>query len=127
MSTPFDNRDLKILVVDDDPVIRDMMVDIFELEEYPIYVARNGREALEKLRQDEHFLVFLDLMMPVLDGREVCLQLQADPQLRQRHVVIIMSAIDNLAEASALRVDGTMPKPFSVDDVFRIIQPYLPA
>lgn len=124
MSTPFDKSDLKILVVDDDPVIRDMMVDIFELEGYPIYVARNGREALEKLRQDEHFLVFLDLMMPVLDGREVCLQLLAEPQLRRRHVLIIMSAIDNLAEAASLKVDGTMPKPFSVDDVFRIIQPY---
>jgi CheY-like chemotaxis protein len=126
VSTPFNHHDLKILVVDDDPVIRDMMVDIFELEEYPIYVARNGREALEKLRQDGHFLVFLDLMMPVLDGRAVCLQLQAEPQVRQRHIVILMSAIDNLAEASTLNVDGTMPKPFSVDDVFRIIRPYLP-
>jgi hypothetical protein len=45
--------------------------------------------------------------------------------VRQRHVLIIMSAIDNLAEAASLNVDATMPKPFSVDDIFRIIQPYL--
>ena len=123
MSTIPYNRD--ILVVDDDPVIRDMMVDIFELEGYPVSVARNGREALEKMRQDEHFLVFLDLMMPVMNGLQLCQQLQAEPEVRQRHVLIIMSAIDNLAEAASLNVDATMPKPFSVDDIFRIIQPYL--
>ncbi len=115
----------KILVVDDDPVIRDMMADIFELEGYPVSFARNGREALEKLHKDEHFLVFLDLMMPLVDGREVCLRLLSEPQVRQRHIVFLMSAIDNLAEAFSLKVDGTMPKPFSVDDVLRIIQTYL--
>jgi CheY-like chemotaxis protein len=121
-TTPYSH---KILIVDDDPVIRDMMLDIFEFEGYPVSVVRNGREALEKLRQNEHYLVFLDLMMPVVDGRQVCLQLQAEPQVRQRHIIIIMSAIDNLAEAATLQVDGTMPKPFSVDDVFRVIRPYI--
>lgn len=115
----------EILVVDDDPVIRDMMVDIFELEGYPIQVARNGREALEKLRAGKSYLVFLDLMMPVMDGREVCMQVNADPQLRQRHVIIIMSALDNLALAASLNVDAAMPKPFSVDDVIDVIQPYI--
>lgn len=115
----------EILVVDDEPVIRDMMVDIFALEGYPIQVARNGREALEKLRAGKSYLVFLDLMMPVMDGREVCMQLNADPQLRQRHVIIVMSALDNLAQAASLNVDATMPKPFSVDDVIDVIQPYI--
>jgi CheY-like chemotaxis protein len=122
VSIKLSNR--KVLVVDDDPVIRDMMVDIFELEGLSVDVARNGREALVKLHQKDHFLVFLDLMMPGVDGHEVCRQLLAEPHIRQRHIIILMSAIDNLAEASILRVDGTMPKPFSVDDVFRIIQPY---
>ncbi len=115
----------KILVVDDDLIIRDMMMDIFSFEEYPIEVARNGREALEKLRDDANYLVFLDLMMPVMDGRELCERLNATPQLRRRHVIVIMSALDNLAEASSLGADATMPKPFSVDDVLHIIRPYM--
>lgn len=117
----------KILVVDDDAIIRDMMVDILSFEEYPIQVARNGREALERLRADSGYLVFLDLMMPLVDGREVCLTLNADPAWRQQHIIIIVSALDNLAQISSLSVDGVMPKPFSVDDVLRVIEPYMAA
>lgn len=114
-----------ILVVDDDPVIRDMMVDIFSFEEYPIVVARNGREALEKLRGKESYLVFLDLMMPVMDGREFCQHFSADPSLRNRHKIVIMSAMDKMSEAASLPTHGTLPKPFSVDDVMRVMQPLM--
>jgi len=111
----------KILVVDDDPVIRDMMVDILDFEGYAIQVARNGREALDILRGDESYLVFLDLMMPVMDGRELCLALSAEPEYRQRHVLVVMSAMDNLSQAASLNADATMPKPFSVEDVLGVV------
>ena len=115
----------KILVVDDDPVIRDMMVDILSFEEgYSVEQARNGREALEKLQGPDSYIVFLDLMMPVMDGRAFCQQLNADPQLRKRHVIIIMSAMDKLSEANALQADATLPKPFEFDDAIRALQPY---
>ena len=113
-----------ILVVDDDPIIRDMMVDILSFEGYSIQVARNGREALEKLSKDENYLVFLDMLMPVMDGREVCYQLGAEPRLRQRHVIIVMSALDNLIEAEQLRADAIMSKPFAVEDILRTIEPF---
>ena len=113
------NKTRKILVVDDDPIIRDMMVDILSLEGYPVDTARHGLEAMEILRGEESYLVFLDVMMPVLDGKEVCAILEAEPQLRNRHFIVLMSAVDKLAEVSSLikNVDATMPKPFSVDDV----------
>ena len=121
------NKTRKILVVDDDPIIRDMMVDILSLEGYPIDTARHGLEAMEILRGEESYLVFLDIMMPVLDGKEVCAILEAEPQLRNRHFIVLMSAVDKLAEVSSLikNVDATMPKPFSVDDVVGIVLPYM--
>ena len=121
------NRPRKILVVDDDPIIRDMMVDILSLEGYSIDTARHGLEAMEILRGEESYLVFLDVMMPVLDGKEVCAILEAEPQLRNRHFIVLMSAVDKLAEVSSLikNVDATMPKPFSVDDVVGIVQPFI--
>ena len=121
------NRPRKILVVDDDPIIRDMMVDILSLEGYSIDTARHGLEAMEILRGEESYLVFLDVMMPVLDGKEVCAILEAEPQLRNRHFIVLMSAVDKLAEVSSLikNVDATMPKPFSVDDVVGIVLPYM--
>jgi len=121
------NKTRKILVVDDDPIIRDMMVDILSLEGYPIDTARHGLEAMEILRGEESYLVFLDVMMPVLDGKEVCAILEAEPHLRNRHFIVLMSAVDKLAEVSSLikNVDATMPKPFSVDDVVGIVLPYM--
>jgi CheY-like chemotaxis protein len=118
-------RPTKVLVVDDDPVIRDMMVDILEFEGYPIRVARNGNEALEQMRGEESYLVFLDLLMPIVSGKDVCDILDKDPPLRSRHIIILMSALDRLEEASALNIDGVMPKPFLVDDVVNAIQPYM--
>jgi len=115
----------KILVVDDDPIIRDMMLDILSFEGYPIQVARNGIETLEKLRHEAGYLVFLDLMMPVMDGQAVCQQLDSEHGLRERHVVVIMSALDNLEDISALHADVIMPKPFSVDDVMKVIESYM--
>ncbi len=118
----------KILVVDDEPVIRDMMVDILDLEGYAVEVARNGREALQRLREadpDEHYLIFLDLMMPVMDGRELCLSLNREPELRKRHVIVLMSALDQLSSTTALHEDAAMPKPFVVEDVLRIIQRFM--
>ncbi len=115
----------KLLIVDDEPVIRDMMVDILDIEGYKVEVARNGREALEKLRSPQHYLVFLDLLMPIMNGRELCQQLDAEPEHRRRHVIVIMSALDQLAQAAALHIDATMPKPFVVDDVIRIIDTYM--
>ena len=121
-----DNKPRKILVVDDDPIIRDMMVDILSLEGYAIDTARHGLEAMEILRGEESYLVFLDVMMPILDGKQVCEILEAEPQLRKRHIIVLMSAVDKLAEVSSLvNADATMPKPFFVDDVVRIVEPYM--
>ena len=119
------NQTRKILVVDDDPVIRDMMADILEFEGYTISVARNGSEALQLLRSGESYLVFLDIMMPVMSGRELCTLIEADPHLRERHRIILMSAMDNLEEAATLEVDAILQKPFEVDDVIDILEPHM--
>jgi CheY-like chemotaxis protein len=119
------NEPRKILVVDDDPVIRDMMADILEFEGHAITIARNGSEALRLLRNGEKYLVFLDIMMPVMSGKELCMRMEADPQLRERHKIILMSALDNLEEAATLEVDAILQKPFEVDDVIEVMEPYL--
>jgi CheY-like chemotaxis protein len=119
------NQTRKILVVDDDPVIRDMMADILEFEGYTISVARNGSEALHLLRSDENYLVFLDIMMPAMSGKELCAIIEADPHLRERHSIILMSAMDNLEEAASFRVDAILQKPFVVEDVIDILEPYM--
>jgi two-component system, OmpR family, alkaline phosphatase synthesis response regulator PhoP len=115
----------KVLVVDDDPIIRDMMSDILESEGYAVTTARNGFEALKLLHGDERYLVFLDVMMPNMDGKEVCERLDADPLARQRHAIILMSALDRLSEVTSCKVEGIIPKPFVVEDVLGIMGQYM--
>src|SRR5260370_16147307 len=98
-------RPLKVLVVDDDGVIRNMMVDILDCEGYQPELASNGKEALQILRNQESYLVFLDMMMPVFNGKEVCAILAKHPELRQRHIIVLMSALDNIDETYNLDVD----------------------
>jgi CheY-like chemotaxis protein len=119
------NQTRKILVVDDDPVIRDMMADILEFEGYTISIARNGYEALQLLRGEKEYIVFLDMMMPAMSGKELCAVIETDPLLSERHRIILMSAMDNLEEAASLQVDAILQKPFVVEDVIDILEPYL--
>jgi len=119
------NENLKILVVDDDPVIRDMMADILEFEGFSITIARNGSEALQLLRNGGRYLVFLDIMMPVMSGKELCILIEAEPHMRERHKIVLMSALDNLEEAATLDVDAILQKPFEVDDVIEVLEPFM--
>ena len=118
-------RPNRVLVVDDDPIIRDMVVDILDFEGYSAETARNGSEALSMLQGEESYLVLLDLMMPVMGGHEFCQRLNAQPEVRKRHIIILMSAMDKLEEAELLHPDAIMPKPCVVDDVLRVIKSFL--
>jgi CheY-like chemotaxis protein len=115
------------LVVDDDAIIRDMMVDILECEGYTPDLARNGQEALRLMQGSQSYLVFLDLMMPAFSGKEVCLYLDAHPALRQRHIIVLMSAMDSIDETASLDVDMVMPKPFVVSDVEEVLTRFFDA
>ena len=118
-------RPRKIVVVDDDPIIRDMMGDLLESEGHTAVLVRNGQEALKLLQGPESYLVFLDLMMPTFSGKDVCAALASQPHVRQRHILILMSAMDNSAETASLDVDMIMPKPFVIEDVEAVLDAYM--
>ncbi len=122
---PHPTRPQKVLVVDDDPVIRDMMMDILECEGHTPELARNGQEALRILNGPGNYLVFLDLLMPNVNGKELCLTLAAHPQVRERHIIVLMSALDTLDETLNLDVDMIMSKPFVVEDVEEALTTYM--
>ena len=102
-----------------------MMVDILECEGHTPELARNGQEALRLLNGPQNYLVFLDLLMPALSGKDLCLTLAARPQTRQRHIIVLMSALDQIDETLNLDVDMVMPKPFVVEDVEEALELYM--
>jgi DNA-binding response OmpR family regulator len=66
----------KILLVDDDPAVLRAIRDILESRDYQVVTARDGEEALEKLKEENPDLMILDLLMPRMDGFAVCKELQ---------------------------------------------------
>ncbi len=115
-----------VLIVDDEPPIRTMLVEALGLEGYPTETAANGREALDALAKGGPRVVLLDLLMKPVDGREVMQQLRANPAERARHKIILMSATHNLEGARDLQVDGQLPKPFTLDQLLNTLTAVAP-
>lgn len=106
----------RILVVDDEPPIVDVLSYNLRRESYQVIVARDGEEALALARREQPDLIILDLMLPRLDGLEVCKALR-----RERDVPIIMltardAEIDRVVGLE-LGADDYVVKPFSVREL----------
>ena len=105
----------RILVVDDDPMIRDLLSDVLETEGYDVFQAANGQVAVEIARRSRPHLILMDLMMPVLDGSSAIRILKSADETR-RIRIIVMSAVMNLRRFSEeLPADGLLDKPFDLD------------
>jgi two-component system response regulator VicR len=105
-----------ILIVDDEPPIVDMLAYNLQRANYRVVIARDGQEALEQARLEQPDLIILDLMLPRLDGLEVCRALR-----RERDVPIIMltardSEVDRVVGLE-LGADDYVVKPFSVREL----------
>ena len=93
----------KILCVDDEPVNLELYGAILEPYGYETVMAQSGHEALEIMR-DNVDLVLLDIMMPGMDGFEVCSRMKADPDTRQVPVVMVTAIADRDARMKGLKV-----------------------
>lgn len=105
----------RVLVVDDDEITRRVLDSILDLEEFEVLVASDGEAALELARSEAPDVVLLDVMMPGMDGLEVCRQLKADPAT-EGVSVILLSALDraaNLRAGEEAGCDAYLTKPFS--------------
>jgi CheY-like chemotaxis protein len=115
----------RVLVVDDDAAIRKMLVDALSLEGFHVETARDGREALAALEDGRKRVVLLDLMMPIMDGWELCRHLTERPALRQQLSIVLMSAGEKLDQARDLQVEGYLPKPFDIDHLLECLKPFV--
>ena len=105
-----------ILVIDDDAGIREAIVDLLDEEGFATASASNGLEALNFIAESPQkpALIFLDLMMPTLDGWTFCKIRQAT-QMLMNIPVIAISAASMTGSHEPLRVEATLSKPFDPD------------
>ncbi len=116
-----------ILLIEDDADVRESVLAILEALGKNVVWARNGQEGLEKLSTLEApCLILVDLLMPVLDGREFVRRLRAQAP-GAKHRVVLMSANHNALELTRqLPVDGLLIKPFSLEQLEDVVRQQCP-
>jgi len=105
----------KILIVDDEQVMRDVMEGLLIHQGYELVFAKSGQDALEKLSKLRPDLLLLDVMMPDMDGFEVCRRIKADEQWQHIPIILVtaLSGKDDLAMGIDAGADDFVHKPFS--------------
>ena len=117
----------RILIVDDEPNILISVEYLMKREGFEVSVARDGLEALDRARADRPDLVVLDVMMPRLDGFQVCEQLRADPELAGLPILMLTAkgrAVE-MKQGLAVGADDYMPKPFSTRELVERVKALL--
>lgn len=120
----FDQRDMTILVVDDEPRIRDLVRMNLEMERYRVLEASDGREALEQLREHLPDLIVLDVMMPDMDGFETLKAIREVSTVPVIMLTVRQSEQDKIRGLD-LGADDYLAKPFSPRELLSRIRALL--
>lgn len=118
----------KILIIDDSMTMQRILSFALEREGYEVEIAADGAEGLRKAKEFNPHLVFTDLMMPVMDGFEVCRQIRQDDELKHVIIIILTGRGQDEDVEKGLRVgaDDYLMKPFDppkvVEKVKRIFE-----
>ena len=109
----------RVLIVEDESDIRNLLVFHLEREGYAVAMARTGAEALRQIRAGLPDLVLLDLMLPEVDGLEVCRRLRQDPRTASVPIVMLKARSEEVDRILGLELgaDDYIVKPFSPKEV----------
>jgi two-component system, OmpR family, alkaline phosphatase synthesis response regulator PhoP len=116
----------KILIVDDDPIIRNLLVQIlepFEERGVELLTAENGKIALETVKKERPNLVFLDVMMPKMNGFEVCNIIKQDEEVKNAYVVMLTAKGQDVdrQKAKDAGADLYITKPFTLNELLATV------
>ena len=117
----------KILIVDDEAFLRQLMRATFSGTAYQILEAADGKEALQTVYEQKPDLVLLDIMMPRQSGFDICRAIKEDDQMRHTVVMLMTGCCEGYMREEGLRAgaDDCLPKPFSPLDLIQRVQAFL--
>jgi DNA-binding response OmpR family regulator len=117
----------RILVLDDEPTIRELVAEALRDGGYLAETASNGRDALRTMRDRPPDAIVLDLMMPVMDAVAFCGAMRAEAAFAAIPVVVMTAAYAPEAAVKALGADAWLVKPFELDDLLKAVEVLLAA
>jgi phosphate regulon transcriptional regulator PhoB len=117
----------RVLIVEDEPDIRELVVHHLKREGYQVSVAASGEEALRQVQASPPDLVLLDLMMPTMNGLEVCRRLRQDPVTASLPIVMLTAKGDEVDRVLGLELgaDDYVVKPFSPKELLARVRAVL--
>ena len=117
----------KIMVIDDSQTIRRTAETLLAKEGYTVVTAQDGFEALARIAEEQPDLIFIDIMMPRLDGYQACALIKANPKFSPTPV-IMLSSKDGLFDRARGRLAGSdeyLTKPFTRDELVGAVRTHL--
>ncbi len=116
----------KILVVDDETDIVEMLSYNLEKEGYQVKAANDGRAAVEKAKKFKPDLILMDIMMPIMDGVEACRQIKETPDLANTFIIFLTARTEEYSEVAAFDVgaDDYLTKPIKPRALLSRIEAY---
>jgi DNA-binding response OmpR family regulator len=117
-------RATRILVADDDPSILRLLQLNFELEGFEVHTASDGEDALAKARSTSPDVVVLDVMMPGLDGWEVCRRLKEDEAMHEVPVILLTALGQEQERRHGMSVGAAeyVMKPFDPEELVSVVR-----
>lgn len=117
----------KLLIVDDEPHIRmliEQTLEDLEDEGVELLIAENGEQALQIIKEERPNLVFLDVMMPKMNGMEVCQKVKKDLLLTEVYIILLTAKGQEVDRQKGLDMgaDRYMTKPFDPDEMLSIAE-----
>jgi len=114
----------RVLVVDDDDVIRQLITVNLELEGFEVHTAVDGQDCLDKVKDVAPDVVTIDVMMPRLDGWDTAAALRADPETAHLKLVLLSARAQEAdkARGDGIGVDAYLTKPFDPDELVETVR-----
>jgi len=119
--------DKKILVIEDDPSALRLVQYTLEQEGYQVLTATNGLAGIRKAQNEELDLIVLDIMLPGIDGFEICHRLRAEPQTAQLPILMLSAKAQEIDRATGLKVgaDDYLTKPADPSEIISRVRTLL--
>lgn len=111
-----------VLVVEDETYLRELIADVLESEGHTPRTAANGKEAIERIREQMPQLILLDLMMPVMNGWELMQALKDQTEWSNIPVVLITAVYDIKRTQQQVGARAVLTKPFDIEDIADIVR-----
>ena len=118
----------KIMIIEDYPATSEMMANLMQMEGFETSIAADGASGVKKTIAEHPDLVLLDIMLPEMDGFEVCEKLKKNPMTANIPIIIVSVRVadENIKKGHELGAEAYVPKPFDPFKLVDLVKKHLP-